>query len=285
MASVRLGRLTYQVDRCVDGGMGRVFLLSRDERAPPVEHPRVAAKTFLPLMSEKDIATELRRWYALRHPAVLPLLEIKWLDWRISAVMPRMTGSLADVIRKGPLPEGTVRHIVQRVLDALAYAARDFGLFHLDLKPHNLLFDSDPSEVRVADWGLAMLTKPTPDGTPRGAVVHGHVGTPLYMAPEQWNQPAWTLDARIDIYSLGVTAIELARGPLNQQGLQSGQSLNPQLRRLAIGLRDGQLRRFVEAAIEIDPKRRPPNFVTAADMLDGGMLERVFGWGPGEGNS
>lgn len=278
-AIARLGRLAYRVDAIAEGGMGRVYLLSRDPALPAVPHEHLAVKTFKPTFPEDAVRKELRRWRVLKHPHILPLLDFGYLDWRIAAVMPRMKGTLADVIGTCSLPERDVRRLLRSVLDGLAYAAQR-GLFHLDIKPLNLLYEDSPLDVRISDWGLALLTEPTPDGTPLSAYARGARGTPMYSAPELLNPGGWKVDARADIYSLGVTGLELAVGPLSKVGLRNDRPLQPQLASMASGLQDRWLRQFIQAALDLDPGRRPPNFRTAADMLEGGVLEFFFGWRP-----
>lgn len=280
-AIARLGRLAYRVDATAEGGMGRVYLLSRDPALPPVSHRQLAVKTFKPNFPEGAVRNELRRWLVLEHPHILPLLDISHLDWCIAAVMPRMKGTLADIIQTCSIPERDVRQLLRSVLDGLGYAARR-GLFHLDVKPLNLLYDDSPLDVQISDWGLALLTEPSPDGTPSLAYARGARGTPIYSAPELLNPSGWKVDARADIYSLGVTGLELAVGPLSTVGLRYDRPLQPQLASIASRVQDRRLRQFIQAALDLDPGQRPPNFRTAADMLKGGILEFFFGWRPGQ---
>ena len=100
--------------------------------------------------------------------------------------------------------------IVPQICDALQYA-HERGVVHRDIKPENVLLDK-AGRVKVADFGLAkMMEHGELDRTLTGA---GQVmGTPHYMAPEQWERPK-DVDHRADIYSLGVVFYEMLTGEL-----------------------------------------------------------------------
>jgi serine/threonine-protein kinase len=98
--------------------------------------------------------------------------------------------------------------IVAQMCDALQFA-HDKGVVHRDIKPENVIVDRS-GRVHVLDFGLARLVDPDIEGLTRSGFV---VGTPLYMAPEQWRTPL-EVDHRADIYSLGVVFYELLTGEL-----------------------------------------------------------------------
>jgi predicted Ser/Thr protein kinase len=104
------------------------------------------------------------------------------------------------IVRKGPLEIPIALHILKQVAAALQVAAEK-GIVHRDIKPENILL-TKKGEAKVADFGLAQLTL----GGEKVAMTQVGVtmGTPLYMSPEQVN--GRPLDARSDIYSLGVMA-------------------------------------------------------------------------------
>src|SRR5439155_8960289 len=98
--------------------------------------------------------------------------------------------------------------IVPQVCDALGYAHAQ-GVVHRDVKPENILLGRD-GRVKIADFGLAKVADPA------GVSLTGTrqaMGTPHYMAPEQWEKPG-TVDHRADIYALGVVLYELLTGEL-----------------------------------------------------------------------
>src|SRR5262249_19061263 len=119
-------------------------------------------------------------------------------------VMELLTGgSLAELIHKGPLPPHVIANALDQIASALDYAHRR-GIVHPGLKPQKRLLDSN-RDAPLPDFGIArLLTEPRL--TQSGAAM----GTPVYMAPEQWNgQP---VDARTDIYALGIMTYEMLTG-------------------------------------------------------------------------
>ncbi|MFN8418858.1 MAG: protein kinase [Anaerolineae bacterium] len=121
-------------------------------------------------------------------------------------VMELLTGgSLADRLRREAMPLEKVAATLDQIASALDYAhAR--GIIHRDLKPQNVLLD-ERGNAFLTDFGVARLLE---DAT-RGLTATGlAMGTPSYMSPEQWQGAA--LDARSDLYSLGVVLFEMISG-------------------------------------------------------------------------
>lgn len=110
------------------------------------------------------------------------------------------------ITRKGPLEVPIALHILRQVAAALQVAATS-GIVHRDIKPENVLL-TKKGEAKVADFGLAQLSL---QGEKVALTQVGvTMGTPLYMSPEQVNGK--TLDARSDIYSMGVMAWHMLAG-------------------------------------------------------------------------
>ena len=131
-------------------------------------------------------------------------------DGRLFYVMRLMTGgTLAERIQNGPLSSGQILRILQRIAPALDNAHAK-GIVHRDLKPGNILFD-EQDNAYLADFGIAKSNRLLlPNATTSGDVV---VGTPRYMSPEQARGAP--VDARTDLYSLGVIVFEMMVGKTN----------------------------------------------------------------------
>lgn len=118
--------------------------------------------------------------------------------------------NLRQLVRSGELDSKAALAIVPQICDALQYA-HDAGIVHRDIKPENILLDKS-GRVKIADFGLAKLVKPQPDDFTLTGTKQV-VGTPHYMAPEQFEHPT-EVDHRADIYSVGVVIYEMLTGEL-----------------------------------------------------------------------
>jgi ABC-type sugar transport system substrate-binding protein/tRNA A-37 threonylcarbamoyl transferase component Bud32 len=115
-------------------------------------------------------------------------------------------GTLSDRLRNGTLPLDQTARLFEQIAHGLGYA-HSKGVIHRDLKPSNIMLD-DAGNAYLTDFGLAKLVEGSADLTKSGNIV----GTPAYMAPEQLRGE--TLDARADIYSLGVILYHMVCGRL-----------------------------------------------------------------------
>ena len=210
----------YQVVKQLgQGAMGAVLLatdLTLDRFvAIKVLHSHVGER----FSEDLQFLREARLLSRLTHPNVVTIHAFARtapaLGGRHFIVMEYVAGrTLEDQLRDdGPLPPRAFCHVMTQVCSALAEAHRR-GIVHRDLKPGNILVSTvggDPHFVKVVDFGLAKTGEPghLDDGGPVDApgVI---AGTPAYMSPEQVQ--GGDVDARGDIYSLGVLASELLTG-------------------------------------------------------------------------
>jgi serine/threonine protein kinase len=133
----------------------------------------------------------------LHHDHILPMLDIGQEDDRFYYVMPLIRGgTLVDLIRRGGLDLEAISYWLSQICSALDHA-HDMQVIHRDLKPSNVLLD-EIGNAYLTDFGIAKLTTHTSHLTQTGIVI----GTPAYMAPEQWRDDL--LDRRTDVYGLGI---------------------------------------------------------------------------------
>lgn len=108
------------------------------------------------------------------------------------------------ISEKKRIPEDEIFIILKQICDALSYAHK-LNIIHRDIKPANIMINKD-NMIKITDFGIAKILK-TDDTTKSGTAV---IGTPLYMSPEQI--VGETIDARSDIYSLGIMLYEMHVG-------------------------------------------------------------------------
>jgi TonB family protein len=160
---------------------------------------------------------EARFAAALEHSNIVPIYAsgindgIPWMSMRLIT-----EGTVADLLAQNPSGVGgeSIWKILRGVAEALDYAhAR--GVIHRDIKPSNILLDKD-GRAYISDFGLALLM----EGGERFTQTRTALGTPRYMAPEQ--AIGLAVDARCDIYSLGVVAYEMLTGTTPFRGSALG---------------------------------------------------------------
>src|SRR5688572_18399117 len=183
----------------------------------PVIGKRVAIKVLLPAMSRdpevvQRFVTEARAVNRIGHPNIVDIFAFGELeDGRHFMAMDLLVGeSLRQRLARGPLPAAEVLAILDAVSSALI-AAHAHGIVHRDLKPDNVFLAELPgggTQVKLLDFGIAKLLGGQGMTTQIGALL----GTPAYMSPEQAR--AEPIDARSDIYALGIVAWELLVGDL-----------------------------------------------------------------------
>ncbi|MCG6927560.1 MAG: serine/threonine-protein kinase [Acidobacteria bacterium] len=251
------------------GGMGEVY------RARDTRLDRTVALKVLPSELAADPALkarferEARAIAALAHPNICTLHDVGEREGRTFLVMEHLVGeTLAERLKKGPLPLDQALEVATQIADALA-AAHKQGIVHRDLKPANVMLTK--TGARLLDFGLARLsahgarpavevltsapTEPEPL-TARGTIM----GTLPYMAPEQvQGNPA---DARTDLWTLGTILYEMLTGERPFQAPNPTSLVGAILEREPVPLRERQpitppsLERLVSRCLAKDPDDR-----------------------------
>ena len=191
------------------GGMGAVYrVVERELSRPAALKILTAQATQRPGFVER-FQREARAMAALSHPNLLTLYRFGQAGPHCFLLTELVEGAdLRQLIRERRLAPRQALSIVGQLCDALQFA-HDQGVVHRDIKPENVLVDRR-GQVKVLDFGLAKLS----DSPAAGLTLTGQaMGTPHYMAPEQWERPL-EVDHRADLYSLGVVLYELLTGEL-----------------------------------------------------------------------
>lgn len=206
----------YRIDvRLNEGGMGAVYrgthVLMDKTVAVKVLRPSLAADETIVARFSREARAASR----ISHPHAVSVTDFgESEDGVVFLVMEYLDGkTLKEIIREmGPLPLPRVVEIIRQVGGALD-AAHAQGIVHRDLKSENimLLNSAGPDYAKVLDFGIAKITEPTGAYDPGLTAPNLVIGTPQYMSPEQCSQ-ASEIDARSDLYSLGVIIYEMLVG-------------------------------------------------------------------------
>ncbi len=272
-------------ERIGAGGMGVVH------RAIDEPLRREVALKFLPESALQDpvsrerLLREARAASALNHVGIVTIHEVGSAEGIDFIAMELVDGEpLSRRIPKKGLPIATVLSFGGQIASALA-VAHEKGILHRDLKPANLLVTRD-ERVKVLDFGLAKplgqetsapgATEPGPPSgrsDPDAALTEAgaRVGTPQYMSPEQaWGLP---LDARSDVFSLGVVLHEMLTGeaPFRRRNATEAmaairQDEAPPVERVRPDVPPA-LAALVRRSLSKDPAGRPPTMRALLDEL------------------
>jgi serine/threonine protein kinase len=206
----------YQILSAIGaGGMGEVYK-ARDTRLDRTVAIKVLSAHLVDLADSRErFDREARTIAGLNHPHICTLFDIGNQEGVDYLVMEYLEGeTLADRLKKGPLPIEQVLQYAIEISDALDKAHRN-GITHRDLKPGNIMLTK--SGTKLLDFGLAKLQQEAKPATPfselatiqGGETAEGTIlGTLQYMAPEQVE--ARPVDARTDIFAFGAVVYEMA---------------------------------------------------------------------------
>ncbi|GAC1570782.1 MAG: hypothetical protein NVS3B20_23660 [Polyangiales bacterium] len=211
----------YRIERTLgEGAMGAVYLAEhvhmRKRYALKILHPEIASPEIVARFEREAVAAA-----NIQHPGIATATDFGRLDdGSFFLVLEYVTGNnLRTVLEQGPMHPKRALGLVRQILLALA-AAHAKGVIHRDIKPENVMMvarDDGQDQLKVLDFGIAKIdSSAMGEGAAPGS--HAQVltrlgavyGTPTYMAPEQGL--GTDIDARADLYAVGVMLYELITG-------------------------------------------------------------------------
>jgi hypothetical protein len=256
-------------DRLGEGGTATVWRVRSGERRGVLKVLRAE------LRGEADWRARLLReadaLRAVKHENVVTLLDAGTTDDdEPFVVMPEVDGETlrARLDREGKLAPEEAWRVLRPIAEALA-AAHDAGIVHRDVKPDNVVLSSPP---KLVDFGLARG-----EGVPKVTATGAPVGTPAYMAPEQW----WNhgVGPPTDQYALGVTLFEAIAGRAPFDDASFAELVSSHVSKAAPRLEGADaIADFVATLLAKDPKERFPSMrdaIAAGDAAFGAPASRV----------
>lgn len=244
------------IDRLGRGGMATVY------KAHELSLNRVVAlKVLSSRLSEdaeyiKRFQREAQAAAKLNHPNIVQIYAIGEEKGVHYFAMEYIKGkSLAEVCKeKNTIPAAEAVSIIKPVAEALG-EAHNAGLVHRDIKPSNIMIDAS-GRPKVTDFGIAYVSEAKTKLTQEGSII----GTPEYLSPEQCEGK--TVDARSDIFSLGVTMYEILSGKTPYQADTPVSTLMKIIKGNFLPLNEvnpnvpDSVVKIVEKMMETDPQKR-----------------------------
>jgi len=240
---------TYEVLRVLGAGAFGTVLLARDVLVTR----SVAIKVLRdPRASADDLIREMQFLASLNHPGVVTFHHHFQHEGKFHLVMEYCSGgSLRRRLEEGPLPQEKAIEWVRCLADTLGFVHAK-GVVHHDIKPDNVLFGPDDS-LKIGDFGIANQLG----------------GTLFYLAPELHLGPVSEKDQRVDVYSLGVTLLELLLGSLPFHGMARHEILaRKQIRDFIPATLDSWLREVLFKAIQPTPELRFQNMAEFKEAIE-----------------
>src|SRR5438093_1360083 len=289
--TISIGLASFPDDRVLkklgEGGMSYVYLAREVATGKEVAIKVLAPKLATDRSSVERLRREAGLAMRLDHPNVCRIMRLgESEDGLIYLVMPFLPGELLSdrEVKGGPMELAKGIDVLRQVCAGLHHA-HELQIVHRDLKPENIMLvleDGGHDRAVVMDFGLAKERRADPaiaKLTATGIIL----GTPEFMSPEQIRGKP--LDARSDIYALGIVAFEMFTGKLPFQGRNAQEMMiarlrgQPQkLRQLRSDLSEG-LESALARAMEANPDARYNTALEFADALTashtGGFLAKI----------
>jgi eukaryotic-like serine/threonine-protein kinase len=256
-----------------EGSMGAVYrveqLETREVLALKLLHSDLSRHPEIIARFEREAIAASR----VEHPNVVHATDFGCTaDGSFYLVLELVEGrDLREELAAGPMKASRAINVMQGVVAGIR-GAHEKGVIHRDLKPENIMLvehEGNRDFVKLLDFGIARLEAANPQSGMAALTVVGQpLGTPEYMSPEQvLGRP---VDARTDLYSLGVIFFELLTGACPFDGnvatlLRQHLSSEPPALPAAIAAANPQLARIVRMLLAKDPKNR---FQTAAELAE-----------------
>ncbi|AKB24124.1 hypothetical protein MSMTP_0655 [Methanosarcina sp. MTP4] len=254
------------------GGFASVYKAKRkdDGEILALKIPRIDEKT------SSSFIKEVAAWYNLNHPNIVrlyksDLLPVPYLEMEYVEGVEKDGISILELEKyPKPLPEAGALKLIRGIAAGLSHA-HSRGIYHHDLKPLNVLLQSD-LDPKITDFGLAKIGA-------RNSLTTHNAYSPLYAAPEQLDEKLYGKpDRRTDIYQLGMIFYELLCGKLPYSGCSMGavlgKILSKEVKPEAISRVNPTLSRY-EGIVEkmlaqekADRYQEVPEFLAALDALE-----------------
>src|SRR4051794_18519140 len=258
---------TYEIDeRIASGGMGEVYRGHNIQTGDPV-----AIKAILPELAAQEAIFALFKREAtilgrLHHDTIVryytfsrdprlgrPYLAMEFVDGV----------SLADRMRTAPLTAGEVRKLFPGIADGLGLA-HEAGVVHRDLSPDNIILrGGDVARPKLIDFGIAKSAN-IGEGTLIGG---GFAGKYNFVSPEQLGIHNREVDARSDVYSLGLVIAASLRGRPLDMGGSHVDVIEKRSRLPDLSDIEATMRPLIEAMLQPDPNARPASMIAVAEWL------------------
>ena len=248
----------YRIQELIGhGGQGKVYRAVQ-RRTDQTVAVKLVSNQQLQFLPEQDysrilerLQSEVKTTAKLNHPNIVKVFDAGACDEGIYFIMQWISGGTLRDLNQ-PTPIELANHM-RSIVDALD-STHQKHIFHLDIKPSNILIDKDNQSALLADFGLARIANPA---SGNDVLIGGTVG---YMSPEQTE--GRPVDHRSDIFSLGVTFLELLREqpvevsegqPTSTRGANNSDEVVP------LKTRDTELTKICMKCMEPDPQLRYQN--------------------------